>query len=234
MATKTVQWVSCANLSCAAALPADVILCTNLDFSVVAQIIRVQGGCGCQDGANCWRYTFLYEETPAIIEADFGSQNITGAFCAGCLTEYIAEQTADVFNEITYLTEHNFLAAPDTPVTLSLSVVNPSATKSLQAQAQWGFVQNFVSTQFGDLTGVSLQLYIDGNPIPIFVNQSAGITVPPVDITTGGGTGVYPFVVAAGATSLVTLTFTPFHGALLPDTTWRIKDMFLSVYGVTT
>lgn len=233
MATKTVQWVACINLSCAAALPADVILCTNLGFSVAAQIIRAQGGCGCQDGANCFRYTFLYEETQALIDANFNSGNITGAFCGGCLTEYIAEQTADVFNQITYLAEHNFLAAPDTPVSLNLSVVNPSATKSLQAQAQWGYVQNFNSTQFGDLTGVSLQLYIDGNPIPIFVNQSSGITVPPVDITTGGGTGAFPFVVAPGATAQLTLTFTPFHGALLPDTTWRTKDMFLSVYGVT-
>lgn len=209
-----------------------MILCTNLGFSVPAQLITAQSGCGC-DGANCLRYTFLYEETPAQIAAAFGSQNIRGAFCAGCITDYILEQAPGIINEVSYIAEHNFLIAPDTPVNLDLVAVNPSATKSMRAMVQWGYVQNFNSTNFGDLTGVSLQLYVDGNPISTFVNQSAGITVPPVDITTSGGTGAYSLVIPPGASNLLRLIFTPFHGALLPDTAWRTKDMYLSAYGVT-
>lgn len=232
MASKTVRWVSCANLSCAAALPAQVTLCTTLG-SISAQLTDVQSGCGCQDGINCWRYTFLYDETKAFEEAGFNASMITGAFCSGCINDYILEQVPKIVNQIVYLDAHNFLAAPDTPVDLNLAVVNPSATKDVQAFAQWGYVQNFNSTNFGDLTGVSLQLYIDGTPISIFVNQTAGITVPPVNITTGGAAGNYPFLIPAGQTNQLKLTFTPFHGALLPDTAWQTKNMFLSVYGVT-
>lgn len=232
MATKTVQWISCVRLLCSGALPADVILCTSLG-SLVAQLITVQRTCGC-DGENCFRYTFLYEESTAFEEAGFNSSNITGAFCSGCITEYILEQSPQIVNEVSYIAVHDFLIDPNTPVNLDLLAVNPSATKPMQAKAQWGYVQNFNSTVFGDLTGVSLQLYVDGNPITTFVNQSAGITVPPVDITTSGGTGAYSFAIPPGVSNLLRLVFTPFHGALLPDTAWRTKDMYLSVYGVTT
>jgi len=232
VASKTVQWVSCANLSCAAALPANVILCTTLG-SIPAQIITVQRTCGC-DGENCLRYTFLYDETKAFEEAGFNSSNITGAFCSGCITDYILEQAPKIVNEVTYVDSHDFLADPDTPFSLNLSALNSSPTKPMQAFAQWGYVQNFNSTNFGDLTGLSAQLYVDGNPIPTFVNAFAGITVPPVNITISSGTGAHPFIIIPGVTASLTLTLTPVHGALLPDIAWLARYMYLLVYGVTT
>lgn len=239
MPTFIVEWSSPSKLPCATCVPVDVILCTlrNGLPIVNAQVIGSRRDITPRSLVNC-KGDYVYKLS--YINDDVGfvpltCRDITSVLCKGCLTTWVESlipAPGEIYNDITYQALHDFLADPNTPVNLDLLVSNASLTKPMQATAQWGYVQNFNSTNFGDLTGVSLQLFIDGTPISTFVNQSAGITVPPVNITTSGGTGVHPFVIAPGAANLLSLVFTPFHGALLPDLAWRTKDMYLSAYGV--
>lgn len=100
MPTKQVTWQSKTRLSCAGCLPADIVLCvppelvedtphTTINASLTV-VTPVYSKCD-----TTWKYVATYDDAQLIDGANLLGSQITGAFCKGCLTQWVLDQVSN-------------------------------------------------------------------------------------------------------------------------------------------
>jgi hypothetical protein len=105
---KSVLYTSCSRIACASSESPTVYLCID-DPTILATIVCPAGTTPYQpttidailtktwkDGSRCgtgmWRYLFQYDENDlADPTGVLTAEDITGVFCAGCLTDWIED-----------------------------------------------------------------------------------------------------------------------------------------------
>lgn len=240
MSTKLVTWISTNCLPCACKGTVNVIICTIFNQTVPGQIIESSSTSGCE--ASGWKYQIQYDsdDLPEGVTA-LATTDIAGVACEGCLTTWIEEQfTASTPQVVTELDDNDgeafdYIASSvlDEIGRLSITIVNPSATRILRGMISWNWVLE-VSSGATFASGANSELEIDGvaqgnSGSAYFADAPGGISF----IRLVGAAGFHLLDVAAGATVDVELVITSAN-TTPPDSTALVASPVLAFMGSTT
>lgn len=244
MATKVVTYISTTCLPCGCQGTVNVIMCTIYGQTVPGMIIESSGTSGCTTGN--WQYQISYEseDLPEGVTA-LATTDITGVACKGCLATWFEEQLEA--NVINYTPQgvavrddndgvaFNYIASsPDDEIgRLSITIVNPSATRILRGMISWSWVLE-VSSEAAFSSGADSSLEIDGidqgtTGSAYYQDASGGI----IFVRFIGGAGFQELDVPAGATVVVELVFVS-QNQVAPSATALAATPMLAFSGSTT